>query len=68
MKRGELCRAYYESLGWSSAETAGGKMIEYSKRLHQFFDMAEGFGIVTLGITLLVVLVAVAALILHFAW
>jgi hypothetical protein len=29
--------------------------------------MAEGFGVVTLGLTLLVVLVAVAALILHFA-
>ena len=42
-------------------------MVEYSKRLHQFFDVAEGFGVVTLGLTLLVVLVAVAALILHFA-
>jgi hypothetical protein len=29
--------------------------------------VAEGFGIVTLGLTLLAVLVAVAALILHFA-
>jgi hypothetical protein len=34
----------------------------YSKRWYQFFDVAEGFGIVTLGLTLLVVLVAVAAL------
>jgi hypothetical protein len=42
-------------------------MVEYSKRLHQFVNVAEGFGVVTLGLTLLVVLVAVAALILHFA-
>jgi hypothetical protein len=33
-------------------------MVEYSKHLHQFFDVAEGFGIVTCGLTLLVVLVA----------
>jgi hypothetical protein len=38
-----------------------------AERWHQFFDVAEGFGIVTLGLTLLVVLVPVAALILHFA-
>jgi hypothetical protein len=29
--------------------------------------MAEGFGIFTLGLTLVVVLVAITALILHFA-
>jgi len=42
-------------------------MVQYSKLWHEFFKVAEGFGIVTLGVTLLVVLVAVAALILHFA-
>jgi hypothetical protein len=42
-------------------------MVQYSKLLREFLEMAEGFGVVMLGLTLLVVLVAVAALILHFA-
>ena len=44
-----------------------GQMAQHSKLWHEFLDVAEGFGIATLGLTLLVVLVAVAALILHFA-
>jgi hypothetical protein len=42
-------------------------MVQYSKLWHEFLEVAEGFGIFTLGLTLLVVLVAVAVLILHFA-
>jgi hypothetical protein len=42
-------------------------MVQYSKLRREFLETAEGFGVVTLGLTLLVVLVAVAALILHFA-
>jgi hypothetical protein len=45
----------------------GGKMVQYSKLWHEFHEVAEGFGVVTLGLTFLVVLVAVAALIFHFA-
>jgi hypothetical protein len=42
-------------------------MVQYLKLWHELYEVAEGFGIVTLGLTLLVVLVAVAALIFHFA-
>jgi hypothetical protein len=42
-------------------------MVQYSKLWHEFHEVAEGFGIVTLGLTLLVVPVAVAALVFHFA-
>jgi hypothetical protein len=44
-----------------------GQMTQHLKLWHEFLDAAEGFGIVMLGLTLLVVLVAVAALVLHFA-
>ena len=42
----------------------GATLVQYSKL---FLEVREGIGIVTLGVTLLVVLVAIAALILHFA-
>ena len=42
-------------------------MVHYSKLWHEFLEVAEGFGIFALGLTLLLVLVTVAALILHFA-
>jgi hypothetical protein len=42
-------------------------MVQYSKLWHEFHEVAEGFGIVTLGLTLLVFPVAVAALVFHFA-
>jgi hypothetical protein len=41
-------------------------MVQYSKLWHEFHEVAEGFGIVTLGLTLLVVPVAVAAPSLSF--
>jgi hypothetical protein len=43
------------------SKDGGGKMVHYSKFWHEFLEVAEGFGVVTLGLTLLVVLVAVAA-------
>jgi hypothetical protein len=45
----------------------GVKWFNLSKLWHEFLGAAEGFNIVALGLTLLVVMVAVAALILHFA-
>jgi hypothetical protein len=42
-------------------------MVLYSKLRRELLEVAEGIGIVTLGLTLLAVSVAVAALILHFA-
>jgi hypothetical protein len=42
-------------------------MVQYSKLWREYLEMAEGFGIVTVGLTILLVLVAITALILYFA-